>query len=66
MKKENLKTFTYLIKSNYKLEDLYNSQESKVSQASFIKKSIKENNKDLYFNFAFFIIAFILIYLIIF
>ena len=66
MKNENLKTFISKINRGYKLEELYNKEESKIQQVEFIKSELKQNKKDLYFNFVLSLLAFILIYLIIF
>ena len=66
MKNENLKTFISKINRGYKLEELYNKEESKIQQVEFIKSELKQNKKDLYFNFVLSLVAFILIYLIIF
>lgn len=66
MKKENLKTFIHKTNSGYKLEDLYNIQNSKVTNAEFIKNEIKENKKNQYIYFVLFLTAFVLIYLVIF
>lgn len=65
MKNENLKTFISKINRGYKLEELYNKEESKIQQVEFIKSELKQNKKDLYFNFVLSLVAFILIYLII-
>ena len=62
MKNENLKTFISKINRGYKLEELYNKEESKIQQVEFIKSELKQNKKDLYFNFVLSLVAFILIY----
>lgn len=66
MKKENLNKITRIINSNDKIVEIYNAQKEIIEQSKHIKKTIKEDKFETYFNFIIFIVAFIIIYYILF